>query len=820
MIDDEGRHEGPVLADAASKFLRQRPGKGDAVAFDHQIDVVELHGGAAEHDVADKTAHGIDADLQAVTEFPGPVEHVQHGLREPGGQQFRQIPFACAGVDRDGHAGRILDEHVDEVGAGDHADDLVLFDDGNQPLVRAHDDLHEALERGVRRDRQDGALHVFGNRHVAQFMGYSLGSRLAFHIADAMARPRPEDGSGLEAVAVHELFRFPDGLPVLNADGGRGHEIPRLLVRVYLHVQLLEDGVLEFGDGDALDRSGRRETVPPAPERLADLADVHGVHAAAGHDLYLFLHVGEGEQDVAGFHLHEFLGEVGEIAHEAVQRGFGEDHAVRADFVRGGGVEQFVENLDVDAGHARLDEISDEGQIHAVLAQPCPREEIFRLGGRVGERARVAVDAEPEKSGFLTGRGDAPFLQGLADKRAGGARGPDVRHVGIDDLVLFAGVGGGVVIPYLHLHAGKIEQILHLRHAGTDLRVHDDDALHAGVIDLFYIFKGIQKYGGFVEELVQRLFHAARKDHDAVGVDHGHADHRRQGIPVGVAVAGDDGGGGGQGRFHAVSLCSLRQVVFGRGGVIRAGLGVLGPGMVFPVDLEQAFGLDVRIELRGAHVRMAEEDLHGTEIRPAFQQVGGEGVPERVRGNGFSDARLQRVAFDQLPDALPGEAVAGAVEEHPVLNGGEEGAHDFEVFGHAHDRRVMQGDKALLASLAENAHDAPLEIQIDGLQFDELGNAHTRGVQQLQHGPIPEPELAGGVRRVEQPDDLILRQHVGQEGREFGRVDEGGRVGGQFPPFDAPCEETAQGRNAPRERAGRVAAFAQPSDEQRDVFVV
>ena len=155
--------------------------------------------------------------------------------------------------------------------------------------------------------------------------------------------------------------------------------------------------------------------------------------------------------------------------------------------MRGGGVEQFVENLDVDAGHARLDEISDEGQIHAVLAQPCPREEIFRLGGRVGERARVAVDAEPEKGGFLTGRGDAPFLQGLADKRAGGARGPDVRHVGIDDLVLFAGVGGGVVIPYLHLHAGKIEQILHLRHAGTDLRVHDDDALHAGVIDLFYI---------------------------------------------------------------------------------------------------------------------------------------------------------------------------------------------------------------------------------------------------------------------------------------------------------------------------------------------
>ena len=93
----------------------------------------------------------------------------------------------------------------------------------------------------------------------------------------------------------------------------------------------------------------------------------------------------------------------------------------------------------------------------------------------------------------------------------------------------------------------------------------------------------------------------------------------------------------------------------------------------------------------------------------------------------------------------------------------------------------------------------------------------SQDAQGEQHKPYSEEQTADAAQ---QPDDLILRQHVGQEGREFGRVDEGGRVGGQFPPFDAPCEETAQGRNAPRERAGRVAAFAQPSDEQRDVFVV
>ena len=108
--------------------------------------------------------------------------------------RFRSRALVLTGM---GTPEAILDEHVDEVGAGDHADNLVLLDDGNQPLVRAHDDLHEALERGVRRDRQDGALHVFGNRHVAQFVGNSLGSRLAFHIADAMARPARKTGAAL-----------------------------------------------------------------------------------------------------------------------------------------------------------------------------------------------------------------------------------------------------------------------------------------------------------------------------------------------------------------------------------------------------------------------------------------------------------------------------------------------------------------------------------------------------------------------------------------------------------------------------------------------
>ena len=85
----------------------------------------------------------------------------------------------------------------------------------------------------------------------------------------------------------------------------------------------------------------------------------------------------------------------------------------------GGRIKELVQYLDVDAGHARLDEIGDEGQVHPILTQPRGGEEVFRLGGGVGERPGIAVDAEPEEGRLLTSRGDALFLHGLTDEGAG-----------------------------------------------------------------------------------------------------------------------------------------------------------------------------------------------------------------------------------------------------------------------------------------------------------------------------------------------------------------------------------------------------------------
>ena len=132
----------------------------------------------------------------------------------------------------------------------------------------------------------------------------------------------------------------------------------------------------------------------------------------------------------------------------------------------------------------------------------------------------------------------------------------------------------------------------------------------------------------------------------------------------------------------------------------------------------------------------------------------------------------------------------------------------------------MERDEAFLAALAEYPHHSALEVEVERLEFDEFGNAHARSVQHLQHGPVPKAEFAGGVRRVEEPGDFLLREHIRQEGREFRRIDERGGIGGESTPIHAPGEKAAQGRYPPRERARRVAPLAQPGDEQRDVLVV
>ncbi len=122
-------------------------------------------------------------------------------------------------------------------------------------------------------------------------------------------------------------------------------------------------------------------------------------------------------------------------------------------------------------------------------------------------------------------------------------------------------------------------------------------------------------------------------------------------------------------------------------------------------DAGQVAAGDARVELRGPGGSVAEECLNVPQVRAVFQQVGGEGMPQRVHGDVLLDPRrpagasldndVLHAAFGQMPAlARPGEQPAA---------GGPDGEMAAErVSHHGREHHV-----AVLAALALAHVDAP-----------------------------------------------------------------------------------------------------------------
>src|SRR3954470_21379917 len=85
------------------------------------------------------------------------------------------------------------------------------------------------------------------------------------------------------------------------------------------------------------------------------------------------------------------------------------------------------------------------------------------------------------------------------------------------------------------------------------------------------------------------------------------------------------------------------------------------------VDVLEAVGREVRVELGRGDVRVAEHLLQRAQVAAAGQQVRGEGVTQRVRAHPVRQPGSGGVALDDLVQALAGQAGAAVVDEQPRL---------------------------------------------------------------------------------------------------------------------------------------------------------
>ena len=138
---------------------------------------------------------------------------------------------------------------------------------------------------------------------------------------------------------------------------------------------------------------------------------------------------------------------------------------------------------------------------------------------------------------------------------------------------------------------------------------------------------------------------------------------------------------------------------------------------------------------------MPEHLLDGAEVGTAFEQVRGERMAQEVR---MHPARLEAGAVCELAEDQEGagtgeSATAGVQEELRPVAAIEVRPAEGEVAAHGLGGRATQRNEALLAALAEHAHDAVLERDTVLLEADGLGDPEPGAVEELHEGSVAQP---------------------------------------------------------------------------------
>ena len=144
-------------------------------------------------------------------------------------------------------------------------------------------------------------------------MGAGPRGREGIQQADALAGIWHEDRYGLEAEVEHEFIRLMNGGGGLNAHCWRRHILARGFIGVSLGVEVAQNYIAYLVHCHGAHRGRSRVGMPAAAKGRADVANVDGLVAAAGHHLNAVVHKPDGKQHRESFHFHKAVGQIGEI---------------------------------------------------------------------------------------------------------------------------------------------------------------------------------------------------------------------------------------------------------------------------------------------------------------------------------------------------------------------------------------------------------------------------------------------------------------------------------------------------------------------------
>src|SRR5438034_3281555 len=130
--------------------------------------------------------------------------------------------------------------------------------------------------------------------------------------------------------------------------------------------------------------------------------------------------------------------------------------------------------------------------------------------------------------------------------------------------------------------------------------------------------------------------------------------------------------------------------------------------MIAPMHLSQILSVDVCVDLCRGDVRVTEHLLNRAQVSAPLQQMGGERMSQRVRRDVFRDPGTLHILRENLPRSHARQRRAASVEKQRAsprawLQLRPELAHVDRKGAY---RATSDGHQALLAALAEDAHEA------------------------------------------------------------------------------------------------------------------
>ena len=161
---------------------------------------------------------------------------------------------------------------------------------------------------------------------------------------------------------------------------------------------------------------------------------------------------------------------------------------------------------------------------------------------------------------------------------------------------------------------------------------------------------------------------------------------------------------------------------------------------------------------------MAHHRLNGDKVGTTFQQSRGERVAQRVRTNGFSDARCHRLTLYHDKNHGASKVRTAPIKKHIILFA-RLNAHCITVGKPCVQlvkRAARYGNQSLLVALSRYAHKLLFHIKVRKFQVNKLRHPQSATEQHLNNGPVALSFPFGKVDRGLQAVNLGRTQHVGQ----------------------------------------------------------